>query len=84
MADESLFQITPDGVPEESSVDSKWAATTTSKQHPRELGRDSLYVAVEGFIFNNNTMLFFDTHPCRTGRTRADTLAQSQLLATGR
>jgi len=67
--DETLFQVSPRGVSEESAVDSKWGRFNDLNNIRLTWDADFVYVAVEGYIYNNNTMIFFDTLPSPDGQS---------------
>jgi hypothetical protein len=66
--DETLFQLSPGGVREESTIDSQWGRFNDINNIRLTWDADFVYVAVEGFIFDNNTMIFFDTLPSPDGQ----------------
>ncbi len=66
--DETLFQLTPEGFPEESSIDSQWGRFNDINNIRLTWDANYLYVAVEGYIFDNNMMIFFDTLPSPDGQ----------------
>lgn len=63
--DETIFQHTPNGAPEESAIDSQWGRFNDINNIRITWDARYLYVAVEGYSFNNNIMIFFDTLPDR-------------------
>ncbi|MCP4547223.1 MAG: hypothetical protein GY835_12260 [bacterium] len=67
-ADEAVFTET-----EELNFDSWWGENNDINQIKATWDSDSLYVAVDGRIWNNNLMLFIDTDPLR-GIENADEL----------
>ncbi len=66
--DETLFQLSPAGVREESTIDSQWGRFNDINNIRLTWDADFVYVAVEGYIFDNNTMIFFDTLPSPDGQ----------------
>ena len=67
LPDETLFQASPGGRPEESTFDSKWGVFNDVNQIRLTWDADFLYIALEGFMDNNNIMVFFDTVPGALG-----------------
>ncbi|MBU2690118.1 MAG: hypothetical protein KJ970_04260 [Candidatus Eisenbacteria bacterium] len=69
---ESVFGINPDLlVAEESTNDSKWGAFNDINQIKVTWDAQNLYVAVDGFIFDNNVILLLDVTD-RDPETEAD------------
>ncbi|NNF07852.1 MAG: hypothetical protein HKN21_13900 [Candidatus Eisenbacteria bacterium] len=66
--DEFLFQSRPQGGVEESTSDSQWGLFNDVNQMKITWDANFVYVAIDGFIFNNNTMVFFDTVPLADGQ----------------
>jgi len=66
--DETIFQPMPGGGLEESTIDSKWGKFNDVNNVRITWDADFVYVAVEGYIFDNNTMIFFDTLPSPDGQ----------------
>jgi hypothetical protein len=74
--DETIFQrrVVPQGdsaavgALEESTIDSKWGRFNDINNIRVTWDAHYLYVAVEGYSFNNNMMIFFDTLPLPDGQ----------------
>ena len=66
--DETIFQRTPSGGPEESTIDSQWGRFNDINNVRITWDANYLYVAVEGYCFDNNTMIFFDSLPLPDGQ----------------
>jgi hypothetical protein len=59
--DEHLFQPRPGGGLEERTTDSQWGQFNDINQIKLTWDANFVYVAVDGYIFDNNAMIFFDT-----------------------
>ncbi len=73
LPDETLFQrvvtsIGELGGPEESTIDSRWGRFDDLNNIRVTWDANFVYVAVEGYIFDNNVMIFFDTLPSPDGQ----------------
>jgi hypothetical protein len=66
--DETIFQTIPGGGLEESTIDSKWGRYNDVNNVRITWDANYVYVAVEGYIYDNNTMIFFDTLPSPDGQ----------------
>ncbi len=67
--DETIFQPLPGGGLEESTIDSKWGKFNDVNNVRVTWDAKYVYVAVDGYIFDNNTMIFFDTLPSPDGQS---------------
>ncbi len=63
-ADEDVFGLTAGGVPQEARDDSKWQNNEIYQIHVT-WDAQYLYIAVDGKIWGNNMILFFDSMPSR-------------------